>query len=257
MTLTVIKVGGRAQADTSLAIALADRWHAEPGALCVVHGGGDEMSALQRLAGVEPVFVGGRRVTSDEDIDRLRMALSGLANKRFVSSLVSAGVDAVGLSGEDAALLVADVADQGALGAVGTVRAVRTPLLRHLLRGGYLPVVSPLARATGITPALNVNGDDAAAAIAIAMGADGLLFISDVPAVRVQGMAVTRLDRTDAALAIAAGDIAGGMAAKVHAGLTAVAAGVARVWIGDLALLGETPVGTRLVPSTATVGVHS
>jgi len=257
VTLTVIKVGGRAQHDPDLAAALADRWHAEPGALCVVHGGGDEISALQRMAGVEPKFVGGRRVTAPGDIDRLRMALSGLANKRMVSSLVSAGVDAVGLSGEDAALLVADLVEEGTLGAVGTVRAVRTPLLRHLLRGGYLPVVSPLARTTGPTSALNVNGDDAAAAIAIALGADGLLFISDVPAVRIQGMAVTRLDRADATTAIAAGDIDGGMATKVRAGLAAVASGVARVWVGDLGLLGETPVGTRLVASGVAAEIQS
>jgi acetylglutamate kinase len=247
-TVTVIKVGGRAQNDPELVLALAERWRREPGTLCVVHGGGDEVSALQRLAGVEPVFVGGRRVTAPEDIDRLRMGLSGLANKRLVASLVATGIDAVGLSGEDAALLVADVADNGALGAVGAVRAVRTTLLKHLFRGGYLPVVSPVA-----TPALNVNGDDAAAAIAIALGADGLLFISDVPAVRVQGMSVTRLDRTEAAAA----DIVGGMAAKVQAGFAAVAAGVPRVWIGDLNLLGESPAGTRLVASGIAVGVHS
>jgi acetylglutamate kinase len=254
VTVTVIKIGGRAQGDPALATALADRWHAHPGTLCLVHGGGDEMSALQRSQGVEPQFVGGRRLTSAADIDRLRMTLSGLANKRLVSALVAVGVDAVGLSGEDAALLVADVAEQGALGAVGTVRAVRTPLLKYLLRGGFLPVVSPLARANGATPALNVNGDDAAAAIAIALGADGLLFVSDVPAVRVQGMAVTRLDHTDAAGAIASGDIADGMAAKVRAGLSAVASGVPRVWIGDVGLLGETPIGTRLVASTVTAG---
>jgi acetylglutamate kinase len=252
MTLTVIKVGGRVQQDPTLAAALAGRWHAEPGALCIVHGGGDEVSALQRAAGVEPVFVGGRRVTSPDDINRLRMGLSGAANKRLVAALVAAGVDAIGLSGEDAALLVADLAEHGALGAVGTVRAVRTPLLKYLLRGGYLPVVSPLS-----TPGLNVNGDDAAAAIAVALGAEGLLFISDVPAVRVHGMGVTRLNRIDAAAAIASGDIEGGMAAKVQAGLTAVSSGVARVWIGDLGLLGESPTGTRLVASHATAGVTS
>jgi acetylglutamate kinase len=257
VTLTVIKIGGRAQHDLALATALADRWRAHPGALCIVHGGGDEMSALQRASGVEPQFVDGRRVTSPADIDRLRMTLSGLANKRLVSALVSVGIDAVGLSGEDAALLVADLAENGALGAVGTVRAVRTPLLKYLLRGGYLPVVSPLARATGTTPALNVNGDDAAAAIAIALGAEGLLFVSDVPAVRVQGMAVTRLDHTDAAAAMATGDIAAGMAAKVRAGLTAVSSGVTRVWIGDTGLLGDAPIGTRLVASAVAAGAHS
>lgn len=252
MTLTVIKVGGRAQQDPALAAALAGRWQAEPGGLCIVHGGGDEVSALQRASGVEPVFVGGRRVTSRDDINRLRMALSGAANKRLVAALVGCGVDAIGLSGEDAALLVADVAEEGALGAVGTVRAVRTPLLKYLLRGGFLPVISPLS-----TPALNVNGDDAAAAIAMALGADGLLFISDVPKVRIQGMGVTRLTRADVAAAMAAGDIADGMAAKVEAGLAAVASGVKRVWIGDIGLLGESPIGTRLVASHMTVGAAS
>jgi acetylglutamate kinase len=250
VTLTVIKIGGRVQQDPTLAAAIAGRWLADRGSLCIVHGGGDEVSALQRQAGVDPVFIGGRRVTSPEDIERLRMALSGAANKRLVASLVAAGIDALGLSGEDAALLVADVAENGALGAVGKVRAVRTLLLKYLLKGGYLPVISPLS-----TPALNVNGDDAAAAIAIALGAEGLLFVSDVPSVRIHGMGVTRLDRADADAGIAKGDIAAGMAAKVQAGLTAVAAGVKRVWIGDLGLLGESPTGTRLVATRTAAGV--
>jgi acetylglutamate kinase len=249
VTLTVIKIGGRVQQDPTLAAAIAGRWLAEPGSLCVVHGGGDEVSALQRQAGVEPVFIGGRRVTSPGDIERLRMALSGAANKRLVAGLVNAGVDAIGLSGEDAALLVADLAENGALGAVGKVRAVRTLLLKYLLKGGFMPVISPLS-----TPALNVNGDDAAAAIAIALAADGLLFVSDVPNVRIHGMGVTRLDRTDAEAGIAKGDIAAGMAAKVQAGITAATAGVKRVWIGDLGLLGDAPMGTRLVASRVPAG---
>src|SRR5215469_11314040 len=175
--MIVVKVGGRAQAEAHLAHLLASRWREAPCALVIVHGGGDEVSALQRAAGVEPRFVNGRRVTAPEDIDRLRMALSGLANKRLVSALVVAGADAFGLSGEDAALLSAVVAEDGALGAVGTVQAVRVTVLRHLLAGGYLPVVSPLASG------LNINGDDAASAIAIALGADELLFVSDVPGV--------------------------------------------------------------------------
>jgi acetylglutamate kinase len=234
VTTTVIKIGGRPQTDARLIDSVAARYAALPGSLCVVHGGADAISALQRADGIEPVFVDGRRVTAPGDIDRLRMALSGGANKRLVSALVAAGVDAVGLSGEDAALLVADVADGGALGAVGVVRAVRTPLLRTLMRAGYLPVVSPLA-----TPALNVNGDDAAAAIAVALGADGLLFISDVPGVRIGGTVVSRLSTADAAAAITSGDVTGGMAAKVRAASDAVSGGVSRVWIGDLTLLAD------------------
>jgi acetylglutamate kinase len=221
--MRVIKVGGRAQADPRLARALAACWRAAPRDVVVVHGGGDEVSALQRAAGVEPRFVDGRRVTAPDDIDRLRMALSGLANKRLVAALVAAGADALGLSGEDAALLTADVVEDGALGAVGTVRAVRVTVLRHLLAAGYLPVVSPLATA------LNINGDDAASAIAVALGADELLFVSDVPGVR-------------------PGGVTGGMHAKLGAARSAAEQGVAHVRIGDLAMLGDADAGTIVVP---------
>ena len=249
---TVIKVGGRAQGDPRLASVLAARWRARTGALVVVHGGGDEVSVLQRAAGVEPVFVGGRRVTAPGDIERLRMALSGAANKRLVAALVAVGVDALGLSGEDAGLLVADVAEGGALGAVGEVRVVRVALLAHLLDGGYLPVVSPLA-----TPGLNVNGDDAAAAVAAALRADELLFVSDVSAVRVAGAPARRLDAAEAAAAITAGEIGGGMAAKVRAALDALAGGVACVRIGDLDLLADVEAGTTVVSTPAAMGMVS
>jgi acetylglutamate kinase len=219
--MRVIKVGGRAQGDPRLAQALAASWRSRPGRVVVVHGGGDEVSALQRAAGVEPRFVGGRRVTAPEDIDRLRMALSGLANKRLVAALVAQGADALGLSGEDAALITADVAENGLLGSVGTVRVVRVTVLRHLLAAGYLPVVSPLANA------LNVNGDDAASAIAVALGADELLFISDVPGVR-------------------PGAVTGGMHAKLDAARSAAEHGVRRVRIGDLAMIANYQAGTTI-----------
>jgi acetylglutamate kinase len=219
--MKVIKVGGRAQNHPHLAKALAACWRAAPGALVVVHGGGDEVSALQRAAGVEPRFVNGRRVTAPEDIDRLRMALSGLANKRLVAALVAEGADALGLSGEDAALLTAVVAEGGALGAVGSVRLVRVTVLRHLLAASYLPVVSPLASG------LNVNGDDAAAAVAIALGADELLFISDVPGVR-------------------PGGVTGGMHAKLDAAQRAAEKGVGRVRIGDASMLVSPSAGTTI-----------
>ncbi len=221
--MKVIKIGGRAQSHPALAPSLAACWRAAPGDSVVVHGGGDEVSALQRAAGVEPRFINGRRVTAPDDIDRLRMALSGLANKRLVAALVIAGADALGLSGEDAALLSAVVAEDGALGAVGTVRAVRVSVLRHLLAARYLPVVSPLASG------LNVNGDDAAAAIAVALGAEELLFISDVPGVQ-------------------PGGVTGGMQAKLDAARSAAEQGVARVRIGDLAMLTDADAGTIVVP---------
>ena len=248
----VVKVGGRVQQDAALAPALA-RAHAARraagGALVVVHGGGDEVSALQRAFGATPRFVGGRRVTTAADVDTLRMALSGAANKRLVAALVALGVPAVGLSGEDAALLSARRGDP-ALGHVGAPAAVNVALLRHLAAGGYLPVVSPLSRdaGAGAEPgALNVNGDDAAAAVASALGADELLLVADVPGVLLGGAAAPTLDRDAATAAIASGEAAGGMAAKLDAALAALAGGVARVRVGDLAALGDPARGTAIV----------
>jgi len=253
--VVVVKVGGRVQQDAALAPALAAAWHtarAGGGALVVVHGGGDEVSSLQRLLGAEPAFVGGRRVTSEGDVETLRMALSGSANKRLVSRLVSAGAPALGLSGEDASLLVARRAD-GPLGCVGEPAAVDIALLRHLLAGGWLPVVSPLSRdaaasaAAGGVGALNVNGDDAAAAVAAALGADELLLVADVPGVLLGGTPAPRLDAADARAAIASGEARGGMAAKLEAALAALAGGVARVRVGDLAALADPARGTTIV----------
>ena len=100
----VIKVGGRPQTDRALPGALAAAHAASPGSLVVVHGGGDEVGTLQRLHGVEARFHGGRRVTSALDLEIIRMALSGSANKRLVAALNDRGVTALGLSGETLAI---------------------------------------------------------------------------------------------------------------------------------------------------------
>jgi len=253
--MRVLKIGGRAQDDARLAPAVAAAWAAAPGGVVVVHGGGDEVSALQRALGMEPSFVGGRRVTGARDIDVLRMALSGAANKRLVARLVSCGARALGLSGEDAGLIAARPLDDGALGRVGTPERVDAALLRHLLAGGLLPVVSPLSRDAGQRDGatLNVNGDDAAAAIAAALGAEELLLVADVPGVLMAGAPVSTLDADDALAAIADGTAAGGMAAKLEAGLAARRAGVERVRIGDLDAILDPARGTLLAPTRSLV----
>jgi acetylglutamate kinase len=186
-------------------------------------------------------------VTSAEDIELLRMALSGSANKRLVSSLVSHGVAAVGLSGEDAALLTAAPLDPERLGCVGDPRKVNVALLRHLLDGGYLPILSPLS--CGETPAaqpaaLNVNGDDAAATIAAAIEAEELLLIADVPGVVVDGRVVTELAPVGVGQLIVSRAATGGMVAKLEAALAALASGVERVRIGDVAAIQDSTRGT-------------
>ncbi len=215
-----------------------------------MHGGGDAISELQRARGLTPTFIGGRRVTSDADIDILRMALSGLANKQLVAAFQGAGVPAFGVSGEDGALLRAAPTSNAALGSVGEPSRVDAALLGLLLGAGYCPVVSPVSASTAAPGvALNVNGDDAAAAIAMAFGAAELFFMADVPGVLAGGAAIPTLDLDAAAALVADGTAAGGMAAKLEAARAALHAGVGRVRVGDLAALTEPTAGTTVVRS--------
>jgi acetylglutamate kinase len=244
----VIKIGGRPQSDPAFATTIASGWSRANGGLVLVHGGGDEVSTLQAALGGHSTFVNGRRVTTERDIDLVRMALSGSANKRLVANLVQNGIDAVGLSGEDAALIAATPMDAERLGRVGIPETVNVAFLRHLLSGGYLPVISPVSRdATGtLGAALNVNGDDAAAAIAVALGAAELLLVADVPGVMRDGAVIPRLTPDEARQLMSDGTAVGGMQAKLQAGLSAIAGGVPCVRISDIAAIADPSRGTAL-----------
>jgi acetylglutamate kinase len=244
----VIKIGGRPQNDPRLADAISSGWNGGDGRLVLVHGGGDEVSTLQAAFGETSTFVDGRRVTSARDIDLVRMALSGSANKRLVSLLVGSGIDAVGLSGEDASLIGASPVDVEKLGRVGIPKTVNVAFLRHLLSGGYLPVISPVSRDASGQPggALNVNGDDAAAALAIALRAAELLLVADVAGVLCDGKVISELRVDEAHQLLVDGTAAGGMRAKLQAGLRAIEGGVACVRISDLAAIADRGRGTTL-----------
>lgn len=244
----VLKVGGRPQTDPSLAALVAEAWDALSGAMVMVHGGGDEVSALQAQLGLSSQFVDGRRVTTAQDLEVVRMALSGTANKRIVSSLVREGVRAVGLSGEDASLIAATPVDSARLGHVGSPKRINNSLLLHLIDGGYLPVVSPVSRNIGheLGPALNVNADEAAAAIAVAMEAKELLIVSDVPGVIVDDRPADTLTIAEANGLIHDGVASGGMRAKLSAAITAVNGNVPLVRISDLRGINDRGLGTRI-----------
>jgi acetylglutamate kinase len=229
-----------------LASVVASCWNRDSGSVVLVHGGGDEVSALQAALGGASTFVEGRRVTTAKDIELVRMALSGSANKRLVATLVECGIDAVGLSGEDAGLIIAAPTDDKRLGRVGVPRTVNVAFLRHLLSGGYMPVISPVSRdASGtLGAALNVNGDDAAAAIAAALGAAELLLVADVPGVMCDGEVLRSLTPDTARALIADGVAAGGMQAKLQAALAAIAGGVPQVRISDLVAIDDPDRGT-------------
>lgn len=243
----VIKIGGRPQSDPALGPALAAAWQHD-GGLVLVHGGGDEVTALQKALGGSTQFVDGRRVTGEKDIEIIRMGLSGSANKRLVASLVQNGITAVGLSGEDASLISATPMDAEQLGFVGAPSEINTKFLQHLLTGGYLPVISPVSRDGSGTmgSALNVNGDDAAAAIAVAIKASELILVADVEGVLSDGAVVGELTSETARALVANGTIVGGMQAKLQAGLSAIAGGVSRVRISDIAAITDPRRGTSL-----------
>ena len=242
----VVKIGGRAQGDPALPQLLA-RAAQSGDELVVVHGGGDEVTALQRRLGSEPTFVGGRRVTTEDDMEIVRMVLSGAVNKRLVRQLLDAGLAAVGISGEDGGLLPALLMDNGALGAVGEPMVADARPVEALLTAGFVPVISPLGRHAQTGQGLNVNGDDAAAAIAGALRADELLLLADVPGVMDASGTVMSSIATDAVDDLIASGIAkGGMSAKLQAARRALAAGVSTVRISDTTALVDPAAGTRL-----------
>jgi len=246
--VSVVKVGGRAQGDPALDQAIAAQIK-NGRRVCVVHGGGDEVSAMQRRLGMEPRFSGGRRVTSEEELEVVRMVLSGTTNKRLVARFSIAGLRAVGISGEDGGLFSAGVVDAKRMGRVGGALQVDAALVRHLLAGGYVPVISPLSRDAGDPQGsgLNVNGDDAAAALAGALGADELVLVADVAGVLDNGHVVPELDDATVRAMIADGRAGGGMAAKLEAALAASKQGVDTVRITDISGIPTASAGTRVL----------
>jgi acetylglutamate kinase len=257
--MRVVKIGGRAQSDARLGPALAAAAHSAGSSissLCIVHGGGDEVSALQRRLGLEPVFSGGRRVTSEADLEIVRMVLSGTINKRLVAMLLSHNVRAAGISGEDAMLFRAQATDPATMGRVGGRTTVDPAIVLQLIAGGFVPVISPLARDADDMSlsgsGLNVNGDDAAAALAGALAADELVFVADVAGVLDNGSVIASLDIEQADALVASGVAAGGMAAKLQAAAAALHGGVGRVRIAGLDGIGNPDAGTRIQLSQKT-----
>ena len=244
----VVKLGGRVQSDPRLVDEVAAAWASRPGSMCIVHGGGDEVSALQRQLGREPVFVNGRRVTTADDLELVRMVLSGSANKRLVAAFNAHGLSAVGISGEDARMLVAEPIDAEQFGRAGKPVGVNARLIETLLAGGFLPVISPLATdsASDDGAALNVNGDDAAAAIAASLGAE-LWLVSDVEGVMLaDGTVLPDLDIEQMTKLVKTGTVNSGMHAKLEAGFAALNAGCPAVRICALDAFASQESGTHL-----------
>lgn len=253
LNLRVVKLGGN-ELDRPTWVEACARALKQAEPVVVVHGGGKAVDALSRRLGLPVEKRDGLRVTTAEVADVVEMTLAGAISRRLVAALRRAGLDALGLAGVDGGLFRARVAP-GGLGYVGEITEVRTALLEGLLLAGFTPVVAPVApaaEAEGVEEAvpLNINADYAAAAVAGALGAGELLFVSDIPGVEVDGVAqpVTAVCEIDSL--IARGVVTDGMVTKLRAAAQALKTGARAVRIGDVRMLDDATAGTRLLAAT-------
>ena len=210
MSRIVLKVGGAVAEDAAtLARALA-REHE----LCVVHGAGPQISAELERAGLEVRFVDGRRVTSAAALSVVRDSF-GAVNAGVCAAI---GPQAVPLFGDEIGLDAVRVPE---LGYVGSPLPSSPPAIEEALAAGLVPVVAPLA----VGP-LNVNADEAAAALAVGLGADRLLFVTDVPGLLLGGALASSIHVAEAERLLSAGALGGGIVPKLHAAVAATRGGV-------------------------------
>ncbi|HEY8869080.1 MAG TPA: acetylglutamate kinase [Candidatus Limnocylindrales bacterium] len=228
--ILVVKLGGTTIADQRQVLAeVAAVSRRRP--VILVHGGGKRISEWLDRLGVKSTFEGGLRVTDAAALEVAAAVLRGVVNGELVSGLRDLGVDAVGLSGVDGGLLIAERVP--GLGLVAHVVGLRRDLLDAVLVGGQVPVVAPLARdQDGVV--CNVNADDAAAGIAAGIGARQLVLLTDVDGVRDRdGRRLDSLTVAEAETLIDDGTISGGMVPKVRAALAAL------TWDGSEAIIAD------------------
>lgn len=247
LSTRVVKLGGN-ELDRPEWLAACARALVRLDPVVVVHGGGRAVSALSRRLGLPVEKRDGRRVTNPEVAEVVELVMGGPVNRQVVTALRAAGLDAVGLSGVDGGLLTARPIP-GELGHVGEIAQVRVALLESFLLAGLTPVIAPMApeASGGEGTPLNVNADDAAAAVAGALRAAELLFVSDVPGVEVDGAIRPALEADDVETLVELGMATDGMAAKLRAASAALRAGARAVRIGDLHLLDDAGAGTRIL----------
>ena len=265
----VIKLGGHAMVDTSIMdTVIRDVVLLQlTGIRCViVHGGGPEITEKMKALGKEPRFVAGLRITDDDTLEVAQMVLVGKINSKIVSLISSAGGRAVGISGNDANLIIARKMDRKKvrvdnreeeidLGHVGEIEEVFPDILHTLLDNSYIPVVAPLAIDRNGHD-LNINADTAAGEIAIALKAYKLISMTDVDGImdKERKEVFRKMTPSDAEDLITGGVVSEGMIPKVLAVLRAIQGGVqyAHVINGNLAhnlileLLTSKGVGTMI-----------
>ncbi len=239
--MVFVKIGGVVATEPALLSALwADILLLKPRGVVLVHGGGKEVTAVSERFGLKAEFRDGIRLTTQAEMDVVDMVLGGKINSDLVRRARVAGLEAVGLGGQDGGLFLGEprVIDGKADSRTGRVVAAQSRLLGVLVAAGYFPVVNSTSMdAAG--HGLNINADEAAQELAIAARAEALVFISDIAGVLKDGRVLPRLDEAALEAEIASGVIGGGMVPKVRSARQAVSAGVGKVVIGGYAAAGD------------------
>jgi len=236
--IVVIKYGGNAMTDGALAARFAEDvvlMHQVGILPLVVHGGGPQIGDLMERLGKEPEFRDGLRVTDAETLDIARMVLVGKVNRDIVGSINVHGPLAVGVSGEDGGLITA-AARNPELGFVGDVASVDPTLLTKLFAEGLIPVLSTIgADASG--QAYNINADTVAGAVAEAIGAEKVVYLTDVDGLYEdlddKGSLIRQIRADELQHRIESGDVTGGMIPKIEACIRAVNNGVTSAHLLD------------------------
>jgi acetylglutamate kinase len=262
--VVVVKYGGNAMVDPALAATFAEDivlMRSVGIRPVVVHGGGPQISELMERLGKVPEFRDGQRVTDAETVDIARMVLVGKVNREIVGAINVHGPLAVGVSGEDAGLIVAEARDPE-LGFVGDVESVRPAILERLLAEELIPVVSTIgADETG--QAYNINADAVAGAIARALSAEKVIYLTDVEGLLADvadaASLISHIDAPALQARIDAGSLTGGMIPKISACLHAVGGGVGSAHLLDgrvphvllLELFSDAGIGTMITAEAA------
>jgi acetylglutamate kinase len=263
----VVKYGGNAMVDPALGRNVADDvvlLRAVGLRPVVVHGGGPQISELMARLGKETEFRDGLRVTDAETVDIARMVLVGKVNREIVSAINVHGPLAVGLSGEDAGLISAS-ARHADLGYVGDVEAINPTILERLLAEDLIPVVSTIGSDADGQP-YNINADTVAGAVAVALGAEKAVFLTDVPGLLTDlgdpSSLVSAVGAGELEAMVADGRLTGGMIPKVAAALHAVRHGVGSAHLLDgrvphvvlLELFSDEGIGTMITDDPGAEG---
>jgi len=236
--MKLIKLGGSLLDDAARRAEVLDAivasWNAGE-ELVLVHGGGKHIDAALSKLGIAKKTHAGLRVTDAATLDVVVATLAGSVNTMLVAELTARGVRAAGVSGTDAGTIVAEphpAIDGVELGHVGRVTGANRTLIRAMLTYGILPVVSSVAQGPDGT-VLNVNADSAASALAVALGAESLVFLTDVDGVLdAQRALLPSLHAAEVEALIENEIITGGMRPKLQAALQALGSGVGRITIG-------------------------